>query len=62
MGRTPRLADRVGGLIESTEELYLLIERAFSCYRRNGRPKERFGRTIDRIGLEAVVQKILEGE
>ena len=62
MGRTPRLADRVDGLIESTEELYSLIERAFSYYRRNGRPKERFGRTIDRMGLAAVVQEIVEGE
>ena len=62
MGRTPRLADRVGGLIESTEELYSLIERAFSYYRRNGRPKERFGRTIDRIGVETVLQEIAGGD
>ena len=62
MGRTPRLADRLGGVIETTEELYALVERAFAYYRENGRPKERFGRTIDRVGLDAVLQEIAGGD
>lgn len=62
MGKTPRLADRLDGVIESTEELYALVERAFAFYRENGRPKERFGRTIDRVGLEAVLQEIAGSE
>ncbi len=60
MGKTPRLASRMDGVIESREELYSLIERAFAYYRRNGRPKERFGRMIDRIGLETVRREIAD--
>ncbi len=55
MGKTPRLATRMGGLIESEAELFSVIERAFACYRENGRRKERFGHMIDRIGLETVM-------
>ncbi len=62
MGRTPRLADRLDGVIGSVEELHALVERAFAFYRQNGRPKERFGRTIDRIGVETVLQEIAGGE
>lgn len=62
MGRTPRLADRLDGVIGSAEELHALVERAFAYYRRNGRPKERFGRMIDRIGVETVLQEITGGE
>lgn len=62
MGKTPRLADRLDGVVESPEELYALVERAFAFYRENGRPKERFGRTIDRIGLEVVLQEIAGGD
>lgn len=58
MGKTPRLADRMDGLIESEEELYSLIERAIECYRRNGRKRERFGHMIDRLGREIVRQEI----
>ncbi|NLX50420.1 MAG: 4Fe-4S binding protein [Methanospirillum sp.] len=62
MGKTPRLADRIDGLIESTEELYWLVGRAFAYYRENGRPKERFGRMIDRIGRDTVVREITRRE
>lgn len=62
MGKTPRLADRLDGVIGSPEELYALVERAFVFYRENGRPKERFGRTIDRVGLEVVLQEIAGGD
>ena len=61
MGKTPRLADRLDGVIESPEELYALVERAFAFYRENGRPKERFGRTIDRIGRETAIGSIMAG-
>ncbi len=52
MGKIPRLATRMPGLIESKENLYALVERAVEYYRRNGRKKERFGQMIDRLGVE----------
>jgi anaerobic sulfite reductase subunit C len=61
MGKTPRLATRMDGVIESRAELYALIDRAFAYYRKNGRRKERFGHMIDRIGLETVLGEIATG-
>jgi dissimilatory sulfite reductase (desulfoviridin) alpha/beta subunit len=62
MGKIPRLASRLDGIIESEERLYELIGRAITCYRENGRKKERFGHMIDRIGLEKVKTEILHGK
>jgi anaerobic sulfite reductase subunit C len=61
MGKIPRLGTRLGGLIETTDRLYDLIDRTIGYYRRNGRKKERFGHTIDRIGIEKVNEEILHG-
>jgi anaerobic sulfite reductase subunit C len=61
MGKTPRLATRLPGLIETKDELYGLIDRTIEYYRRNGRKKERFGHAIDRIGVEKVKEEIFNG-
>lgn len=61
MGKIPRLGTRLGGLIETTDRLYDLIDRTIGYYRCNGRKKERFGHTIDRIGIEKVNEEILHG-
>jgi anaerobic sulfite reductase subunit C len=62
MGKTPRLATRWPGLIESKDELYSLIDRAIEYYRRNGRKRERFGHTIDRIGVDEVKDGIFNDQ
>jgi anaerobic sulfite reductase subunit C len=62
MGKIPRLATRVPGLIESKERLYALIDRAIEYYRRNGRKKERFGHMIDRIGVDKTIKEITDDE
>lgn len=62
MGKIPRFAGRLGGLIESREQLYDLIERSITYYRNHGRKKERFGHMIDRIGVENVFKEILYDE
>jgi anaerobic sulfite reductase subunit C len=62
MGKVPRLATRLPGLIESKDELYRLIDRTIEYYRNNGRKKERFGHTIERIGVEKVKEEILHGQ
>ncbi len=58
MGKIPRLATRLPGLIETKERLYELIDRSIDYYRRNGRKKERFGHMIDRIGSDKVQEEI----
>ena len=59
MGKTPRMATRIPGLIESRERLYELIAEAIDYYRTHGRKKERFGHTMDRIGPEKVLRAII---
>ena len=61
MGKIPRLATRVPGLIESKERLYALIDRAIENYRFHARKKERFGHMIDRIGIEKTLEEITDG-
>lgn len=61
MGRIPRFASLLKKLVESEEELYLLIEKALAVYRESAVKKERFGHMIDRIGIEKVREKILGG-
>lgn len=61
MGKIPRLATRVPGLIETKERLYQLIDRTIEYYRANGRKKERFGHAMDRIGVEKVIKEIVNG-
>lgn len=59
MGKKPRLGTRVRDLIGSKGELYAMIERAVRYYRGHGKPRERFGQMMDRIGADAVRKEIL---
>lgn len=59
MGKNPRLGTRLEGLIESREALLDLVDKVFVWYCHNGRPKERFGHAIDRVGLQSVLDAIL---
>ncbi len=59
MGKKPRLGTRAKVLIESKDELLRYIKRAFEFYLLNGRKKERFGHTLDRIGVEKALAEIL---
>ena len=59
LGKKPRLGTRAKVLIATKEELYGLVRRAFDWYVANGKKKERFGHTLDRIGLERSVAAIL---
>lgn len=59
MGKKPRLATKVKILIETKEELFNFIKRAFEFYQREGRKKERFGHTLERYGLEKALKEIL---
>ncbi|MCP4131559.1 MAG: 4Fe-4S dicluster domain-containing protein [bacterium] len=61
MGKKPRIATRLTGVIEDKEEVYRLVDRTIEYYRAHGRKKERFGHTIERIGEEKVRKEILYG-
>jgi dissimilatory sulfite reductase (desulfoviridin) alpha/beta subunit len=52
LGKKPRLGTRAKELIETKEELLGHVERAFAFYLAHGKKKERFGHTLDRIGLD----------
>jgi anaerobic sulfite reductase subunit C len=63
MGKWPRLATRIPGVIPSKEKetLFSIIERIIVYYRANGQERERFGHMLDRIGVEAVIEEIMRG-
>ncbi len=58
MGKKPRLGTKAKVLIESKEELLRYIRQAFDYYRANGKKKERFGHTLDRIGVDKAFAEI----
>jgi dissimilatory sulfite reductase (desulfoviridin) alpha/beta subunit len=59
LGKKPRLGTRAKALIESKEELLGHIESAFKFYLAHGRKKERFGHTLDRVGVDEAFAEIL---
>ncbi len=62
MGKKPRLGTKARVLIESREELLRYIRQAFDFYLTHGKKKERFGHTIDRIGVDKVFSEIFGEE
>jgi len=62
MGKKPRLGTRAKVLIETKEELLDHISHAFNFYVAQGRKKERFGHTLDRIGVEKAFAEIFSVE
>ncbi len=58
LGKRPRLGTKARVLIESKEELLRNVESAFRFYRKHGRKKERFGHTLDRIGIDKAFGEI----
>ena len=58
LGKKPRLGTKAKALIETKEELLGHVERAFKFYLAHGKKKERFGHTLDRIGLDKAFAEI----
>ena len=52
LGKKPRLGTRAKVLIETKEELLGHIKSSLKFYLAHGKKKERFGHTLDRIGLD----------
>ncbi len=61
MGKIPRLATKVGGIIQDQDILKKAIAVSIEYYQKHGRKKERFGHSINRIGEDKVVEDILNG-
>jgi TusA-related sulfurtransferase len=61
MGKRPRLGTKAKVLVESKEELLRYVRRAFDFYVAQGRKKERFGHTLDRIGVDTAFAAIFSG-
>jgi dissimilatory sulfite reductase (desulfoviridin) alpha/beta subunit len=62
MGKRPRLGTKAKVLVESKEELLRYVRRAFDFYVAQGRKKERFGHTLDRIGVDRAFAEIFSEE
>lgn len=58
LGKKPRLGTRAKELIETKEDLLGHVERAFKFYLAHGKKKERFGHTLDRIGVGKAFSEI----
>ena len=59
MGRCPRRADKLEGTV-SAQGAHDLIGSVLDWYVEHGRPKERFGTVIDRVGLNALCGTLSE--
>jgi len=56
MGKHPRWADMLPIQIQDETHLFKVVEAVIDWYAAEGRPGERFGATIDRAGIERLVQ------
>lgn len=59
MGRQPRLGVPLKRFVAGEEEFFQLIERLVAYYRANGKPKERLGHMMERMGEETVIAGVL---
>ena len=60
-GKTQRVGTPVPG-VYTEEEIEKLIEKALLLYREQGQTGERFGRSIDRIGVDNFIQQLLSDD
>ena len=58
LGKRPRLGTRAKVLIETKAELLKHISSAFKFYLAHGHKKERFGHTLERIGIDKAFAEI----
>lgn len=54
MGKRPRLGDRLPQDVSGEEDLLRIVERTIDWYAENGEQKERFGSTLDRVGVASL--------
>lgn len=59
-GRIPFLGRPILGVLESPGEVLEAIRKVLAFYRSEGRPRERFGDTLQRTGYEALESRLRE--
>jgi dissimilatory sulfite reductase (desulfoviridin) alpha/beta subunit len=59
MGRLPRFSVPLKEMVTDEQELFHLVECVIGYYRAHGKPKERFGHMMNRIGEQRVIRDIL---
>jgi dissimilatory sulfite reductase (desulfoviridin) alpha/beta subunit len=59
-GRRPSLGRRLPFVIPDEPTLSRLLHACLDWYASNGQPRERFGRTIDRIGYDVLIAHLRE--
>ncbi|MDR1486306.1 MAG: hypothetical protein LBT09_15995 [Planctomycetaceae bacterium] len=57
-GKTPRWGDKLPFDIKEKPKLFKIINAVIKWYEKNGNDKERFGATIERIGLENLLENL----
>jgi dissimilatory sulfite reductase (desulfoviridin) alpha/beta subunit len=58
MGKQPRWADRLPLDIRDEAELLAVVESVIDWFAAEGQLGERFGTTIDRVGLDALIEHL----
>jgi dissimilatory sulfite reductase (desulfoviridin) alpha/beta subunit len=56
MGKRPRFGDRLPLEVQNEDDILAIIDRTIDWYAANGTKGERFGDTLDRIGVEALTK------
>ncbi len=58
VGKQPRWADQLPNVILTEEELLDTVGKIIDWYAANGEDRERFGATIDRVGLDRLIASL----
>ena len=59
-GRVPQLGKKILGVLRSADEALTAVRAAIEFFRLHGKPRERFGDTLARTGIEALERHIGE--
>jgi dissimilatory sulfite reductase (desulfoviridin) alpha/beta subunit len=62
MGRKPRFSDQLPGIVEDEGELFEIFEKTMDFFKEHGLTRERFGDTLDRVGLDKLLSTLNIGE
>ena len=58
MGKKPRLGTVLDGMLEDPGEALARVRAVLAVYRAEGRPRERLGHTMDRIGVAEFSRRV----
>lgn len=58
MGKFPKLGVKAFDFVETKEKVFEIIHKTLEFYKRFGNKGERFGETLDRVGLEKYKEKV----